>query len=286
MEGELNWEDYVGGYAIEQEHRQELEATSTQATYRSFSDLPERVDPRRAALFSQGLLVAPNQGPIGSCQGNALTHNFEYCYALRTGKVLQFSRMMAYIGSQIEDGIRGDSGSTLSGGTKLARKGVCPEDVAPYPSSYPGWSYLTPAMREAAKPYTMASHTVLRTVDEVKQYIGSGIGIVQIGISWGSAMRPDSKGCIRSFNGGGGGHSVCYAGYIPDSDVGVQSSAGYWFLLLNSWGRSWGKDGWAYVDPKSVELQLRHQWSVFIGRSDLSTPGPRNIDWTKESVFT
>jgi C1A family cysteine protease len=140
-------------------------------------------------------------------------------------------------------------------------------------------------MKEAAKPFVMGSHTELNTVYGVKQYIGSGIGIVQIGIAWNNSMQPDSKGCIRSFRGGGGGHSVCYAGYVPDEDVGVKSSAGYWFLLLNSWGKRWGLEGWAYVEPKVVEAQLRDQFTVFIGRSELTTPAPRDIDWAKERVF-
>jgi hypothetical protein len=280
-----NWDDYVGGYAIEAENRDELRANSTPASYLACGDLPVRMDPRGSALFQKGWLEALSQLQIGACQGNALAKTFEFCYGMVKGELLHFSRMFAYIGSQMEDGIRGDNGSTLSGGTKLAAKGVCPESVGPYPPSYPGWNYITLAMREAAKPFVMGSHTELQSVDEVKQYLGSGIGIVQIGIAWNNSMQPDSKGCIRSFRSGGGGHSVCYAGYATDDDVGVKSSAGYWFLLLNSWGKTWGVNGWAYVDPKVVEAQLRDQDSVFIGRSDLTTPGPRDVDWTKERVF-
>lgn len=278
---DINWESFVGGYPIELEDRELLEKTSTEARLCSYGDLPKRIDPRTSPLHKIGWMVAPDQFSIGACQGNALTHNFEYCFTQKTGKVLQFSRMYAYIASQIASDIKGDRGSTLTGGTKVAQDGVCTEDVAPYPDKYPGWNYITPAMREAAKGNYLETHTAIHSVDSMKQYLGSAIGIVQIGIAWNDSMRPDSKGCIRSFSGGGGGHSVVYAGYVPDEDVGVKSSRGYWFLMLNSWGKRWGKDGYAYVDPNSVELQLRHSWSVFIGRSDMTTPGPRKIKWTE-----
>lgn len=276
---ETNWESFVGGYPIELEDRDTLMRTSTEARFCSYGDLPVRVDPRTSPLHKLGWMVAPNQFSIGSCQGNALTHNMEYCYAQKTGKVLQFSRMYAYIASQIKSNIKGDRGSTLTGGTEVALEGIPTEDAAPYTERYPGWEYITPAMKEAAKGNCLETHTVISSVDALKQYTGSMIGIVQIGIPWNDSMRPDSNGCIRSFSGGGGGHSVVYAGYVPDSDVGAKSSAGYWFLMLNSWGKQWGKDGWAYVDPRSVEAQMRHSWSVFIGRSDLTTPGPRVVLW-------
>jgi len=98
-------------------------------------------------------------------------------------------------------------------------------------------------------------------------------------------MNPDANGCIRSYgSGGGGGHSVVLTGYATDSVVGSQSSAGYWILLQNSWGTRWGQGGFCWVDSRAVN-QMISRGGTFIGRSDMVTPGPRDIDWTKESVF-
>jgi hypothetical protein len=276
----------VGGYLIELEDRAGLQATQTEPKMMNFSDLPVSVDPRKSSLYANGWMASVSQLSIGACQGNALAACMEYCYPLVSGdKIEEFSRMHAYIASQIHDGIRGDSGSTLSGGTKAGREGICRESVGPYPSRYPGWGYITQAMKDDGKNYQIKSHSILKSADDVKQYIGSGIGIVQIGIAWNSTMTPDANGCIRSWRPGGGGHSVVIAGYAPDSEIGVQSSSGYWFLLLNSWGRSWGKNGWAYVDPRAVNQMIGHSWSTFIGRSDMGEPSSRDIDWTKESIF-
>jgi C1A family cysteine protease len=285
---EKNDEPFYSGYRIELEDRQFLLATDCRATYRSFGDLPVEVDPRKSNLASIGWLQVEDQRQQGSCQGQALTECAEFCYAAASGgKVVQLSRQYAYIRSQQFDNIRSDSGSTLSGGTKCAIEGICDETIGPYRgSSYPGWGYITDAMRADAKNYRLMTHTAIKSADELKQYVGSGIGIIQIGISWNSSMTPDSKGCIRRFSsGGGGGHSVVFCGYVPDSAIGVQSSAGWWALMKNSWGTRWGVGGYAYVEPSAINQMIRASWSVFVGRSDMVIPGPRNIDWTKERIL-
>jgi C1A family cysteine protease len=280
-----NEQTFFTGYAIDLEDRQTISKMSVDAEYLMMGDLPDRVDPRQTILYKEGgWLPTEDQGQIGSCQGQALTENFEYNYTVDTGQVLQFSRMYAYIGSQKKDNIRGDRGSTLSGGTKLALEGICPEKDGPYTNRYPGWEYITPAMVEAAKPYKMQSSTIIKSAIEMKQYIGSGIGIVQIGIPWGSSNNPDAKHCITSFAAGRGGHSVSYCGYVPDDVVGVRSGFGYWFLKKNSWGRRWGLNGFAYVRPDVVDAQIRHNFSTFVGRSSMVHPHPRplSVDFTKD----
>lgn len=282
----IDFSKLVGGYAIQQEDRAGLLRTSSRGQLLKVGDTPDRVDPRKHLLWDDGLLRIEDQKNQGSCQGQALSECVEFCYSVVAGKVLQFSRQYCYIGSQIFDGIRGDSGSTLSGGTKLAEQGVCTEATAPYANGYPGHGYITSAMKEEAKKYRLQSHTTIESSDHMREYIGSGIGIVQIGISWNGSMSPDSNGCIRSFSGGGGGgHSVVFCGYLPDDEVGQRSSKGFWHILKNSWGTRWGDGGFVYVDPSAVEAMLRHNFSVFIGRSDMKgddiKPRPLPVDFTK-----
>lgn len=274
-----NSNEFNPGYAIELEDRDALRATATRAEMLMMGDLPARVDPRQHKLYLENWLQVEDQGQIGSCQGQALTECGEYCYTILTGKVIQLSRMYAYIASQMESNIRSDSGSTLSGGTAAFLKGICLESIAPYPSRYPGWSWVTEAMKADAKKYLLKSHTEMKSAEDVKRFIGSGIGIVQIGITWGGDMSPDSNGCIKRFSGmGGGGHSVVFAGYVTDEDVGVKSTTGWWGLLKNSWSKRWGKAGFAYVDPSAIDSMLRGRFTVMYGRSDMTVPEPRVID--------
>jgi len=275
------------GYPIELEDRDSLRSSATDAVLLMMGDLPERMDPRKSALGSQGFLKVEDQGQIGSCQGQSLSCCGEFCHAFATGEVIQISRMYAYIASQMEKNIRADNGSTLEGGTRAFKKGFPLESVAPYTRRYPGWGYITQAMRDAAV-YKLNSHTEMKSAEQVKQFIGSGIGIVQIGITWGNGMTPDSQGCIRSFSGrGGGGHAVVFCGYVPDADVGARSSAGWWLLLKNSWSKRWGKSGYAYVDPRACDQMLAHRWTSMYGRSDMDSPRPRPIkfDFTKQSIL-
>lgn len=266
------------GYPIELENREELAKTSTAVPLYSVGQLPERVDPRRSELAEKGWLQVEDQGQIGSCQGQSLTECLEYCYAVATGAVEQFSRMYAYLLSQQFDGINGDRGSTLNGGTKAARQGICRESVGPYTRSYPGRGWMTATMHEDAKNFRLKSHTELKSAEAIRNYIGAGAGIVQIGIMWGNEMTPDSNGIIRRFTGsGGGGHAVTLDGYVPWQDVGVQNAAGYYFLLKNSWSKRWGKQGRAYVDPSAVDAMCRHRFSSMIGRSDMETPNIRKL---------
>jgi C1A family cysteine protease len=240
-------------------------------------DMPERVDPRQSDLYKSGWLKVENQGAIGSCQGASLTNCMEFCYGISTGKFLELSKMHAYLKSQRFDGIVGDRGSTLSGGTKAARAGVCREAIAPYPRAYPGASWVTPAMEEDGKNYILRSHTNINNSLEAKEFIASGKGLVQAGTMWGNEMTPDSRGVIKSFSGrSGGGHAWVLLGYVPDEDVGSSHRDGYYFVLRNTWG-NWGDKGDAYVPPSVLDQMIRHNFSVFIGRSDMETPDVRNI---------
>ncbi len=274
------------GYAIESEDRERLAVTQTNASLLMLGELPDRMDPRNSPLASQGFLQVENQGQIGSCQGQSLTDCGEFSHTFATGEVVQLSRMYAYIASQIESGITGDRGSTLEGGTRAFLKGFPLESVAPHTSTYPGHRYITKAMREQAI-YKLKSHTRIESAEHIKQFIGSGVGIVQIGIAWGNSMNPDGNGCIRSFSPGGGGHAVVFCGYIPDSDIEEQSGAGWWALLKNSWSKRWGKSGYAFVSPRAIDQMLRHRHTVMYGRSDMDSPRPRKVpfDFTKQSIL-
>lgn len=275
------------GYPLELENREELLRTQTDAVLLMLGDVPDRMDPRTSKLAEQGFLRVEDQGQIGSCQGQSITDCGEFAHAFATGEVVQISRMYAYIASQMESNIRGDSGSTLEGGTKAFLKGFPLESIAPYTNSYPGYSYITAAMRQAAV-YKLKSHTQMQSADQCKQFIGSQVGIVQIGIAWGQWMEPDAAGCIRSFAPrGGGGHALVFCGYVPDADVGQSSGSGYWFLMKNSWSQRWGKKGYAYVSPRAVDQMIAHQWTSMYGRSDMDSPRPRpiKVDFTRTSAL-
>jgi hypothetical protein len=270
------------GYAFNKEDRTWLRANAIKLTrMTSVGDLPEIVDPRESELARLGWLQVEDQANQGSCQGQALTECGEFCFTIATGKVLQLSRQYAYIGSQIEDGINGDSGSTLSGGTRLAKKGICSEKVGPYSRSYPGRGYITEAMRKDAENYKLKTHIEITSADHAKQFLGSGIGIIQIGIKWWDFMQNPPGGLVTRFAPparGFGGHSVVIAGYVPKTRSGQTSPDGYWFLLKNSHSKRYADEGYSYVSPTALNQMIADRsFSVFYGRSDMGTPMPRKL---------
>lgn len=276
------------GYAFEKEDREWLRSTATTVLRMlSVGDLPQWVDPRRSKLAEQGWLKVEDQANQGSCQGQSLSECGEFCFTVATGLVTQLSRQYAYIGSQIEDRINGDSGSTLSGGTRLAKKGICTEQVGPYSSRYPGHGYITDAMRKDAENYKLNSHIDITSADHARQFLGSGIGIIQIGIKWWDYLQNPPNGIITKFAPparGFGGHAVVIAGYVPETDTGEKSPEGYYFLLKNSHSQRYARKGYAYVLPSAINSMIRDkQFSVFYGRSDMQTPTPRTLphDFTK-----
>lgn len=282
------------GYAIEQENQDYLRSQQVDAVMLMLGELPVRVDPRLSPLYAKGWLQTEDQHQQGSCEGNSLTENLEYCYPLATGgQVIQFSRQYAYIRSQMfsgQGGIRGDHGATLEGGTKAAKEGICTEAVGPYMGdNYPGWEYITPERKANASQYRLESITEIKSAEHYKQYLGSGVGCVQIGMNWNNYLQQTEDGFILDFKPTrfDGGHAIGLIGYITDEDAGRKSSAGWWALLKNSHSLRYAKKGWAYVDPRALDKMIAHPNTSCYGRSDLKVPSyrPLPVDWTKESFL-
>lgn len=265
----------LGGYRHDLERRAQLVATSIE--FRSLVQgrysAPTEIDPRPYHRVE-------DQGQQGACQGHALSSVCEHCYHIATGEPIQFSRQWCYIETQRIDKLVGrDQGSTIDGGRELASTlGVCREELWPYPGRY----VTTPPDREAclqdAAQYRIRSHSVCRSYADVYEYLASGLGGVEIGISWGLEPR---DGVIDRFVAGGGGHAVCFLGYSARKD----SQGRNYLWLLNSWGTSWGANGWAEVAPAAVDQMARHAWTVMIGLSDLTTPKPRPVNWSTEGIY-
>ena len=274
------------GYPIELEKREELMEMSPPGLFKVMADdeLPKRVDFR-------DVLQIEDQGSMGSCQGHALSTCVEGCYYIATrGTKTQLSRLFAYLGSQKIDGIMGDSGSTLHGGAKLSTGfGICPESVLPYPNPvrYPrgGHNSIPAAAWDDAKAFRVKTTKFIEEEPEVKQWLGSGAGFVELGIAWGNAMTPDSKGAIMNFRPGGGGHAIAFTGYLPCDEVEIETPEGFVYILDNSWNRRWGINGRAYVAPRAVRQMLDHRFTTFVGLSDMVDVKPRSVDFTKDSVI-
>lgn len=264
------------GYPIEKEDREFLRDTATDfRVVRGNYEAPDEIDPRPWHKIE-------NQGSMGSCQGHALSSVCEMAYHIAMGKVVHFSRMFAYIATQKIDGIRGDRGSTISGGLKCAMQyGLPPEEAMPYPSPVRYSTNIPQSAFDAAQPFKIRSHAWCESYDDVFDFLSSGQGGVEIGISWGG-VNPNSEGVVESFRPGRGGHAVAYLGYSLRKDSRNRN----YLWMGNSHGLGWGINGWAEVSPNAVDAMCRHNFTAMVGMSDLSTPEPRHVDWVKKDRFS
>lgn len=266
--------EFFTGYNPALERRDEIANSSTPMlfTMRDFQ-APEEIDPRP-------LMRHDKQFNMGSCQGFSLTNCGEYLLALPYGSVSkerQFSQLFAYLESQRIDGLLGrDAGSTIAGGLKVASQvGYLPESELPYRTPYPSnaRTLITDAMRKLAEPFRIRSHTWLESYDAIFQYLASGSGAVHTGTLWNDSFYA-SNGVLESISlRNGGGHATAWLGYSKRKD----SKGRNYIWRLNS-----HNDSWTEIAPSIIDALCKHSYTSIVGISDLSTPGPRKMDWIKE----
>lgn len=259
------------GYPLEREDREFLASLpdADLMVPRSGTYEEVRLDPRT-------LVKVENQGPVGSCQGHALSSVVEWCYTIATaGQVQQLSRAYAYYESQRIDGIVGDRGSTISGGVKLAlNTGICTEPKWPYVPRYNAtrpsdWNSIL----DDAKRFKIRRASKIKTYDDFRNYLGSGQGGISVGIAWGSSM---SVPVVERFIRGTGGHAI--AALCLSERVDSQGRPYAW--ILNSWGESFGSrehPGWHEWSATAVSQMLADSWTEMIGLSDMPEAKPRKF---------
>lgn len=266
--------DYtIYGYRQDLENVQQLKATASPMPAMTFA-APEEIDPRPWHRIE-------NQSSMGSCQGHALSSVVEYAYHIATGEVIQLSPMWCYLETQRIDGLIGsDRGSTIDGGRRLAEtKGVCTLAVFPYPNPVRYSTNVPQGASEDAAKYVIRSHVMCRTYDDVFQFLASGAGGVELGITWNDSMYPRNGVVERYRRGGGGGHAIAFLGYSKRKD----SQGRKYLWLANSHSQSYENGGYVEVAPQAVNDMFTDPMTVMIGLSDLSVPKSRKFDWSKKS---
>jgi len=250
------------GYAFGWEQRDQLEALGEDSglVLCHFKDAFPKFDTTADPL---GLLDILDQGQQGACQGHALATVFSICYFLATGRKEAFSRAAGYYLAQKKDGIRGDMGSTLSGGQWVAtQNGMCLEADWPYPSRY------NPSMPSSAQNKFLFKLQVtkpFRDIDAMTEWAEQGLPI-QCGILWNSSC---DREVVDNYRGGtGGGHSTVFWQRRNQN-----------FRMINSWSARWCEDGCNEWTAESIKRCMADRFAVFIGYapSGMSFPTPKPL---------
>ncbi|MCK9459605.1 MAG: C1 family peptidase [Proteobacteria bacterium] len=144
----------------------------------------------------------------------------------------------------------------------LTQEGICTTEYADM------WNWQKPNYKKGYEA-DRAKHKLMKPfLCESLEQVGSAIQRckpVVIGVFVTSKFEPDENGYIKRYaHKNGGGHALYLAGMqIKDGEV--------YYKVVNSWGKDWGKGGWAWIHESWIELGFG-AWTAAVVSNDPDDP--------------
>ncbi len=222
-------------------------------TIRPVLRLPGSVDLRKYCSDIE------DQGALGSCTANALAGNLEFLDKKKDPGYMDLSRLFIYYNERvILHTVSQDSGAMLRDGIKTLRKqGACDEKIWPYVI---GRFTAKPPKKcyDEAKLRLIESYHRITTLNEMLTCLAEGYPFVfgfsvyesfesQTVVKTGIVPMPKKDERMI------GGHAVMAAGYDGKTKR---------FLIRNSWGRAWGKNGYFTMPYEYLESLADDFWTI------------------------
>ena len=218
-----------------------------------------------------------DQGNIGSCTANAIAGLIEY-RDIKAGKNLNISRLFIYYQERVIEGtVRYDSGAYIRDGIKACYTYGAPlESQWPYTPSKltvkPTTAAYSDALNRKVTSYQRcADFTAVKTALAANNPVAIGFDVyASFEDAWGY-IKHGSAGCgimpypsVRSEQLLGG-HAVALVGY---NDNLTGNGQGY-FIARNSWGTSWGDNGYFYMPYQVIQNASMSQdfWTIMAVRN-------------------
>lgn len=203
--------------------------------------LPESVDlrPSCPAVY--------DQGDLGSCTANAWAFSYQFDEMKQQNKqVFAPSRIFIYYNERVLEGTtkEDDGAQVISGLETLKNVGACSESLCPYNIKKFAKKPAAKCYKQALQNKAIEGMSVQQNLTALQQTLAEGLPIV-FGIvvydsfesdsvaSTGIVPLPDVKNEKEL-----GGHCIAIVGY---------DNAKEWFICRNSWGYSWGMNGYFYL---------------------------------------
>jgi len=215
--------------------------------------LPKKVDLREFCS------IVEDQGMLGSCTANALAGNLEFLDHKIDDEYTDVSRLFIYYNERVLEGtIDYDSGASLRDGIKTLRKqGACWEKTWPYLIERFTRKPFKKCYLEAKK-HCIESYHRINSLNEMLTCLAEGYPFVfgftvyesfqtQKVARTGVANMPKKKEKVL------GGHAVMAVGYNQKQKR---------FLVRNSWGTKWGKDGYFTMPYEYLETLSADFWTI------------------------
>ena len=203
--------------------------------------LPVRIDLRETGLMPP----IEDQGNLGSCVAHAATSAIEFLERRTATADVNRSRLFVYYGARdIEGTIKEDAGCEIRDAFKVLNKLGAPDEVL-WPYNHRKWrtkpstvAYANGALARLFKYQRVPVKTLA-----IKQVLAQSLPVV-IGIWLFAGFESDAvaaSGVVPMPTYGEeniGGHAMLVVGY----DDARQA-----FLVRNSWGTSWGQQGYCWI---------------------------------------
>lgn len=191
-----------------------------------------------------------DQGQLGSCTGNAIAGALEADQIRQKLPEATPSRLFIYYYERVmENTVSEDAGAEIRDGIKVtAQNGVCKETTWPYVISRFTTEPSLAARTEAAQHRSVKYMAVNQTLKDIKTAIVLGYPVV-FGISVYESFESDAAsktGVIpmpAKTESMLGGHAILLVGYCNYYKA---------FKFRNSWGPSWGDNGYGYLPYQYV----------------------------------
>jgi cathepsin L len=183
-----------------------------------------------------------NQGQCGSCWAFSTTGAVEGAEFVATGKLNSYSEQQL-VDCSGSYGNMGCNGGLMDNAFKYIEKyGIEDESAYPYTARTQSCKYDSSKVDGTVKSY---KDVTPNNADQLKAALN--LGPVSVAIEADQiAFQGYHSGVITKGCGTNLDHGVLAVGY------GTDASAGDYFLVKNSWGASWGDQGYVKIGTKNV----------------------------------
>jgi C1A family cysteine protease len=205
--------------------------------------------------------IVESQYDLGSCASNALTNAYELCVRRMYPEYFtHLSRLFIYYNTRVEYGdVQSDQGMFLRDGLKsLAKFGVCSEQLWPY--DVRNFNYMPPEeCYKDAEKRKILTYQKLISVYYITEILNHNKPVVFGMQIYESFMDLNERISTVNFPGRKerslGGHAMCMVGYDSKQRL---------FLAKNSFGSSWGDQGYCWIPFDYIRQEGYDIWTFDI----------------------